>query len=118
MVDGEFAWLELPGGEDCRATGRFYATVFGWLVDDDGTTVRFREPSGRLGGAFRGDLPAAASGPVLYLAATDAATLLGHIRAAGGQIVLERTLIAPGVGWRAMFVDPAGSTLGLFERGA
>ena len=67
MSDGDLAWLELPGGDDCHATGRFYATAFGWLVEDDGETAWFREPSGRLGGAFRGDLPAAASGPLLYL---------------------------------------------------
>jgi hypothetical protein len=116
MGDGDIGWLELPGGDDCRRTGRFYAAVFGWLVDDDGATVWFREPSGALGGAFRADLPAGAGGPLLYLAVVDAAAALERVRAAGGEVLSERTLIAPAVGYRAEFRDPAGTTMGLFER--
>jgi predicted enzyme related to lactoylglutathione lyase len=116
-MQGEIEWLELPGGT-CPRTGRFYAEALGWLVDDSGDTVWFREPSGRLGGAFRGDLPpsATATGPILYLAVDDATATLARIRDAGGEVVLDRTEIAPGVGHRALFRDPAGSTMGLFER--
>ncbi len=119
MGNGDVTWLELPGGDDCRRTGRFYARVFGWLVEDDGDAIWFREPSGGLGGAFLGDLPAAAGGgPMVYLAVADAAATLDDVRDAGGDILLERTLIAPDVGHRALFRDPAGSTVGLFERSA
>jgi hypothetical protein len=116
MQDGDFSWLELPGGDDCRATGRFYAAVFGWGVEDDGETVWFREPSGRLGGAFRGDLGQGTGGPILYLAVADAAEALGRVREAGGSVLADRTLVAPGVGFMATFRDPAGTTIGLFER--
>jgi uncharacterized protein len=115
MGDGDFGWLELPGGDDCRRTGRFYARAFGWQVDDDGETVWFREPSGRLGGAFREDLPPAGSGPILYLSTSNAAAALARIRDGGGTVILDRTLIAPGAGHRALFRDPAGTTMGLFE---
>jgi predicted enzyme related to lactoylglutathione lyase len=115
LADGDLGWMELPGGDDCRATGIFYARTFGWLVDDDGETVRFMEPSGRFGGAFRGDLPAAASGPILYVSVGDAAAALDRIRQGGGTVILERAPIAPGVGHRALFRDPAGTTMGLFE---
>jgi predicted enzyme related to lactoylglutathione lyase len=116
MGDGDVSWLELPGGADCRRTGRFYAAAFGWLVDDDGATVWFREPGGGLGGAFVADLPAADAGPILYLATADAAAALARIRDVGGMVILDRTLIAPGVGHRALFRDPAGTTMGVFER--
>jgi hypothetical protein len=114
--DGDVGWLELPGGDDCRRTGRFYAAAFGWLVEDDGAAVWFREPSGSLGGAFRGDLAAGTGGPLLYLAVDDAADALLRVRAAGGEVLTERTLVAPGVGYQATFRDPAGTTMGLFER--
>jgi predicted enzyme related to lactoylglutathione lyase len=114
--EGDVSWLELPGGPDCRQTGRFYAAAFGWLVDDDGETVWFREPAGPLGGAFVADLPAAVGGPILYLATANATAALERARTAGGSVVQERTLIAPGVGYRALFRDPAGTTMGLFER--
>jgi predicted enzyme related to lactoylglutathione lyase len=118
MQDGDITWLELPGGDDCRRTGRFYVRVFNWLVEDDGNTVWFREPSGRLGGAFRGDLPSSEAGPILSLAVADAAEALSRIVDAGGEVILDRTLIAPDVGYRALFRDPAGTTVGLFERSA
>jgi predicted enzyme related to lactoylglutathione lyase len=53
MTTGSFSWIELPGGGDCSATGRFYAQAFGWHVDDDGETVWFNDGSG-MSGAFRG----------------------------------------------------------------
>jgi predicted enzyme related to lactoylglutathione lyase len=114
-MDGDFGWLELPGGSDCHRTGLFYARSFGWQVDDDGQTVWFREPSGRLGGAFRGDLPSGESGPILYLAVADAETALNRVREGGGMVIEERSRIAPGLGYRAVFQDPAGTTMGLFE---
>lgn len=118
-MQGEIEWLELPGG-NCPETGRFYAAALGWLVDDSGDTVWFREPSGRLGGAFRGDLPpsAAGTGPIFYLAVDDAVAVLDRIRNAGGEVVMDRTEIAPSVGHRALFRDPAGTTMGLFEPSA
>jgi predicted enzyme related to lactoylglutathione lyase len=87
-------------------------------VEDDGQTVWFREPSGRLGGAFRGDLVAAGPGPILYVSVGDADTALHRIKECGGTVVQERTMIAPGFGYRAVFQDPAGTTMGLFEPGS
>ena len=45
-----------------------------------------------------------------------AADALLRVRAAGGEVLTERTLVAPGVGYQATFRDPAGTTMGLFER--
>jgi predicted enzyme related to lactoylglutathione lyase len=115
MANGDIGWLELPGGNDCRRTGRFYARVFGWQVDDDGKTVWFREASGTLGGAFRGDLPAAETGPILYLLVTDATAALDRITDEEGATIMPRSRIAPGAGHRALFRDPAGTTMGLYE---
>ncbi|HEY5628274.1 MAG TPA: VOC family protein [Candidatus Limnocylindrales bacterium] len=113
---GDLAWTELPGGLDCRATGAFYARVFGWAVDDDGSIVRFHDPSGSLVGAFVGELPPAASGgTVLYLAADDADATVARATAEGATLVHPKALVAPGVGYRALVRDPAGSVIGVFE---
>jgi len=115
-VQGQLAWTELPGGLDCRATGTFYARVFGWAVEDDGTMVRFRDPAGTFAGAFVGELaPAAAGGTTLYLATDDADATLARALAEGATVVRERSVVAPGVGYRALLRDPAGSVVGLFE---
>jgi hypothetical protein len=113
---GSIAWIELPGGADCATTGRFYADALGWRVTDDGDTVWFDDGAG-LSGAFVGDLSAAVDGgPVLYLDVDEIAAVLARIEVAGGSVVTPRTEIAPGVGHRATFRDPAGSVLGLWER--
>ena len=115
-MQGQLAWTELPGGIDCRATGTFYSRVFGWAVDDDGGLVRFRDPAGTLLGAFVGELPpTTAGGPILYLAVDDADATLATAMSEGAALVQARTLVAPGVGHRALLRDPAGSVLGLFE---
>lgn len=109
-------WIELPGGADCSATGRFYGDALGWSITDDGDTVWFDDGAGHAG-AFRGDLrPAIDAGPILYLDAGEIEAVLVRIAAAGGEVVMPRTEIAPGVGHRATFRDPAGSLLGLWER--
>jgi predicted enzyme related to lactoylglutathione lyase len=36
--------------------------------------------------------------------------------APGGEVVMDRTQIAPGVGHRALLFDPAGTPMGLFKR--
>jgi predicted enzyme related to lactoylglutathione lyase len=113
---GSIAWIELPGGGDCSATGRFYADALGWNVNDDGETAWFDDGAG-LSGAFVGDLPAASDGgPILYLGVDEIEAVLARITASGGTIVMPRTEIAPGVGHRATFRDPAGNLLGLWER--
>ena len=62
-------------------------------------------------------LPAVpAGGALLYLATSDAAAALGRVRAAGGTVLLDKTEIEPDIGFRALFRDPAGTTMGLFER--
>ena len=117
MDEGSFGWLELPGGDDCERTGRFYEEAFGWEIQLDSRTVWFHEPGGHLGGAFVAHLPAAkAGGALLYLATSDAAAALGRVRAAGGTVLLDKTEIEPDIGFRALFRDPAGTTMGLFER--
>jgi predicted enzyme related to lactoylglutathione lyase len=115
-MQGGLAWTELPGGLDCRATGRFYASVFGWAVDDDGMMLRFRDPDGVLTGAFICELPpAAAGGTILYLAVDSIDATLARAVDEGAQIVQPRAPIASGVGHRALLRDPAGSVIGLFE---
>lgn len=110
------SWIELPGGPDCSATGRFYADALAWSITDDGDTVWFDDGAGHAG-AFRGDLPAAPeAGPMLYLGVTEIEPVLERITALGGGVVMPRTEIAPGIGFRATFRDPAGSVLGLWER--
>lgn len=115
-MHGDLVWIELPGGLDCHVTGAFYARVFGWVVEDDGVTVRFHDPSGSLAGAFVEELPpSAACGTILYLATEDAASSLASAVAAGAEAVRPREALSGGRGYRALLRDPAGTVVGVLE---
>jgi predicted enzyme related to lactoylglutathione lyase len=97
-----------PEGEKLRD---FYSSVFGWSIDE---VDRIDASStGGLRGGIRQD-PAE---KVLYLGVPSIDESLKQIEAAGGQVVLPRTVV-PGVVTFALFLDPAGNRLGLAELGS
>lgn len=97
-----------PDGDKLR---EFYTSVFGWNIDE---ADRIEASStGGLRGGIRRD-PAE---KVFYLAVPDIAESLKQIEAAGGQVVVPRTVV-PGIVTFALFLDPAGNRLGLAEIGS
>ena len=86
----------------------FYAQVFDWQVDAASGIPA--ATTGGLRGGFRDD-PAE---KIFYLGVPDIDAALTRIEAAGGVIVLPRTVV-PGVVTFALFLDPAGNRLGLAE---
>ena len=97
-----------PEGDKLRA---FYTSVFGWSIDEADRIEA--STTGGLKGGIRQD-PAE---KVFYLGVPDIAEALKQIEAAGGQVVIPRTVV-PGVVTFALFTDPAGNRLGLAEIGS
>jgi predicted enzyme related to lactoylglutathione lyase len=112
-------WFEIPVAELDRAV-RFYETVFA-------VRLRLEEMNGmKMGvfpyeqGATGGALLACKEGKpgdhgvLIYLdGGSDLATPLGRVAAAGGRILMEKTLIDPHIGHIAMFADSEGNRIGL-----
>ena len=101
-----------PAG--CKA---FYAGVFGWEYDDnsmpDYTLVKTgSEPDGGLM-----KRPAEAPTPALtvYFMVDDIEATLGKVREGGGCVIVPKTPI-PNVGAFAVFSDPEGIVVGIFQK--
>ena len=98
---------------ECKA---FYAGVFNWQFDDesmpDYTLIRTKKEPG--GGVLK--RPADAPGPALnvYFMVDDIDATLQKVQRGGGRVVVPKTPI-PNVGAFAMFADPEGIVVGIFQ---
>lgn len=108
---GQF-WWELPT-TDLAASAEFYRTVFGWegAPMGEGYLILTRGEA-QVGGLFAvdGDIGV---GIRLTVEVDDLEATLATVTAAGGRVEVERTEIAPGMGWWADFSDPVGLRVGL-----
>jgi len=112
--------VEIPAREPTAAS-QFYADVFAWQLDTTIPTYPQFTVEGGPGGGFvttsdaGGDapIPYTAGSLLVYLGTDDIDATLASVEAHGGTTVLPRTEI-PGIGYWAVFEDPAGNRLGLF----
>ena len=123
-ADGEPCWADLQTG-DVAAAKDFYGKVLGWTYKDLPT------PDGRTyAQAFAGQHLVAAiapQGPLqqeagahgqwnVYLAASDAASLLQDVAHAGGEVLFGPEAVAD-TGILAFIDPPAGGTTGIWQPG-
>jgi predicted enzyme related to lactoylglutathione lyase len=102
--------LEMYGGADLEATGRFFAEVFGWATQAAMPRYMLFDPGVSLGGVFQAHTPGTRA--LAYLHVEDVAAKLGEIEAAGGKR-LGDPMSMPGVATFGYFSDPSGTAVGL-----
>lgn len=115
MANHPIAHIEIPT-TDPNATGTFYSDVFGWQIATNHTyNYTIFQSEGGLRGGFAGPSEPTYKPDrlLVYLATDDIDAALAKIEAHGGKTVLPKTEI-PGVGWWAVFSDPAGNHIGLY----
>ncbi len=112
-------WFEIPVTDFDRAVA-FYQQVFQLqLRQEDCMGERnavFTLPDGSSHGSLLHSprLQPAAQGCRLYLdGSPDVATLLQRVRAAGGEVVLDKMALPDGMGHIAQFADPDGNIIGI-----
>lgn len=111
-------WFEIPVTDMERAI-RFYEAVLGVeLTRHDMPDIKmalFPYPEDATGGALCQHpqyQPAASGGVVVYLnGGDDLAVPLGRVIAAGGQVVMPKTLITPEIGYMGFFKDSEGNVI-------
>ena len=91
-------------GPDAAKLKSFYASNFGWNID---SANLIKTPS--LDGTLRQDPPE----KILYVGVSDLDAAMAKVKASGGEIVTPRITIPTGV--FALFKDPAGNRMGLFQ---
>lgn len=112
--------VEIPVN-DPRTSREFYSDLFGWkiTVDETYNYSMFQPESGPMGGFVQvrenpdsfGQLP----GEVLiYVSTDDIDASMEKVRELGGEITFAKTEV-PGTGWLAVFTDPNGNSIGLFQ---
>lgn len=103
---------------DLEAAQTFYGEVFGWTFQTYGPNyLGAIDDSGQPGGGvYTSDTdPGRAGGRGIrfYFDTSELEAVLERVRAAGGNVTTERTLISEEMGWYADFEDPSGVRIGL-----
>lgn len=117
------SWFEIPTTDLDRAT-RFYETIFSVeLAPLDLPNIKMRmfpveaPDTGVSGALVKTDgfhVPSESHGPLIYLNANpDVQQVLGKVPAAGGIILVPKTLISPEYGYMGVFIDTEGNRIGL-----
>ena len=114
-------WFEIPALNLLRAVG-FYNYIYGIemeTTETGGYAMALFPADNGIGGAIvvgAGSIPSE-TGTLVYLnAGKDLGPVLGRIEAAGGRIVLEKTLISEDEGYFALFIDTEGNKLALHSQ--
>jgi uncharacterized protein len=101
---------------DREASGKFYAELFDWEVQQmpEMEYATFETGEG-VGGGFNPVREGYPAGTItFYVETDDVDATLAKAEALGGRILATRTEI-PGVGWFGMFADPSGNMIGLLD---
>lgn len=122
MTPNAIAWFEIPVSNFPRAKA-FYSEIFDYEMPEmqmGPNTMGFLlcEQGKGVGGAivYGDDYVPSTQGTVVYLAGgADLSVVLGRIAAAGGTVLVEKTMVAPEQGFFAHFLDSEGNKIGLFS---
>ena len=103
-------------GKDASGLQRFYADAFGWEMKPAIPGYAMAHPN--AAGGINGGVGAAPNGGpghvTFYVGVPDLTAALGNIEKLGGRCVVEPREV-PGGGSIAMFSDPEGHVVGLFQ---
>lgn len=111
---GSFVHIEIAS-TDPERTRKFLEDVFEWDFEfmPEMEYSTYVAPSGPGGGLMK-PVEGQAPGVLNYLLSRDVDADVRKIEEAGGR-VLQPKMEIPGVGWWALFQEPTGITLALFE---
>lgn len=121
-MNNPICWFELPVTDMTRAL-RFYETVFGVTLNREecgGHPMAIfpyadPQPSGAL--VQMPQLAPRDNGTLVYLnGGEDLNLALGRVKAAGGEVAMEKTLIREDIGYMALFIDSEGNRVGLYSK--
>jgi uncharacterized protein len=109
------SYLRIPAADPKRA-GAFYQAVFGWKVDLDREDPSFEDGTGHVIGHIHSDMEVAGKAGIRpYVHVESVNDTLGKITANGGEVVTPT--YPEGDLSVAVFRDPAGNVLGIWQRG-
>jgi uncharacterized protein len=116
MTNRSIVHIEIParGRADLA---KFYAEMFGWEIqpmDDRGVNYTVWKSGSNRGGFPDVDDENQPGDIILYIDSDDIEADLKIIETKGGKALQGKTEI-PGVGWYALFADPTGNRMALYD---
>ncbi|MGA8046137.1 MAG: VOC family protein [Dermatophilaceae bacterium] len=115
MAHGDITHIDIPVA-DLGAASAFYASLFGWQIAEapgfEGYPM-WQAPNGISGGGLapRSD---GFTQPRSYVEVDSIEDTLEKVRAGGGTVLMEKSPISE-TSWWAIFADPDGNHVGLYE---
>lgn len=113
----EICHIEIPT-TDLAKSKAFYENVFGWKVEvDPATNYAMWTPDDGPGGGFnlvKEPCTCGEAGCVVYIFVASVDEKAKEVEAGGGKITKPKTAVGD-MGWYALFEDPAGAAVGLWE---
>ncbi|MGH7604984.1 MAG: VOC family protein [Gemmatimonadaceae bacterium] len=114
MPHGKICYIEMSS-KDPKTSADFYSRIFGWNVRTRGDgEIAFDDATGYVSGTWVPETKAGAGSMLTYIMVDSIDEALRRISAAGGSIVKPFTSLGDGTGF-AIFQDPAGNKVGLYE---
>ena len=122
-MNNAISWFEI-GTTDLNRAAKFYETIFGIkLAPLDLPNIKMRmfpldNMMTGVGGAIVDSggfhKPSSSDGPLIYLNGNpDVQIVLDKVEAAGGKIMVPKTMISPEYGFMAVILDTEGNRIGL-----
>lgn len=115
MPHGDITHIDIPVSDMARAQG-FYSTLFGWEIAEppgfEGYPM-WRAPNQISGGGLapRGE---GFTQPRSYVETDSIEETLELVKASGGKVLMDKSPISE-TSWWAIFEDPDGNHVGLYE---
>src|SRR3989344_5815882 len=119
-MENAIDWFEIPAADFDRAV-KFYSAIYGFkmqLMDlGELKMALFPVKKGGMGGSvvYHPDAyTPSEKGTLVYLNANpDLNKVLSKVEKAGGKIIQKKKLIAPDIGYMALFIDTEGNRVAL-----
>ena len=116
MAESLIAHVEIPS-TDLDRSKDFYQTVLGWEFKPFGNDyLLFNNHKGTMAGLRKVDKVAKGDSTVFHINMPDIDSILKRVKESGGSVVRNKTVI-PAMGWYALFEDPDGNIVGLYQKG-
>jgi predicted enzyme related to lactoylglutathione lyase len=110
--------VEIPT-TDFEKAKTFYSTLFGWKITvmPQMNWASFETGAEPGGGFNKVDKVESAGerGVLIYVGVDDIQEALAKVIELGGSVIKEKTEI-PEIGWYALFGDPDGNVVGIYQR--
>ena len=115
MAENLIAHCEIPA-TDLEKSKDFYFKVLGWDFKPFGKGyLLFNNHKGTMVGLRQVDAIAKGESTVFHVNMPDIDSILKHVKDNDGAVARTKTVI-PAMGWYALFNDPDGNTIGLYQK--